>query len=142
MERSMGGGRGGGSDMGGRSSGGGGRSYGGGGGGGGYGGGGGGGGYGGGEWGGGRDGGRAEGGRGGRGGGAGFGRRKVCRFCADKTAKVDYKDNQGLKFFLTERGKIIPRRISGNCAEHQRAVANAIKRARQLALLPYATIQG
>jgi small subunit ribosomal protein S18 len=133
MERTMGGGRGGGGgyDSGGR---GGGRSYGGGGGGAG----------GGGEWGGmgGRDSGRGESGRGGRGGGTGFGRRKVCRFCADKTAKVDYKDNHGLKFFLTERGKIIPRRISGNCAHHQRDVANAIKRARQLALLPYAVISG
>jgi small subunit ribosomal protein S18 len=129
-----GGGRGGG--------GGGGGGYGGGGGGGGYGGGGGGGG-----WGGRGDdmgGGRGEGGRGGRGAGAGagFGRRKVCRFCADKTAKVDFKDNAGLKYFLSERGKIIPRRISGNCAMHQRQVANAIKRGRQLALLPYTVIHG
>jgi small subunit ribosomal protein S18 len=66
----------------------------------------------------------------------------VCRFCADKSSKVDYKDQGGLKFFLTERGKIIPRRISGNCAVHQRQVANAIKRSRQLAMLPYAVIQG
>ena len=70
-------------------------------------------------------------------GGRGFGRRKVCRFCADKALKVDYKDQQALKYFLTERGKIIPRRISGNCAKHQRDVATAIKRARVLALLPY-----
>jgi small subunit ribosomal protein S18 len=69
--------------------------------------------------------------------GRGFGRRKVCRFCADKAAKVDYKDQGQLKYFLTERGKIIPRRISGNCAKHQRDVATAIKRARVLALLPY-----
>lgn len=69
--------------------------------------------------------------------GRGFGRRKVCRFCADKTAKVDYKDQQALKYFLTERGKIIPRRISGNCAKHQREVATAVKRARMLAILPY-----
>ena len=69
--------------------------------------------------------------------GRGFGRRKVCRFCADKAAKVDYKDQGQLKYFLTERGKIIPRRISGNCAKHQREVATAIKRARVLALLPY-----
>jgi len=84
--------------------------------------------------------------RGGRGGdrdgeeggrGRGFGRRKVCRFCAEKAAKVDYKDQGQLKYFLTERGKIIPRRISGNCAKHQREVATAIKRARVLALLPY-----
>ena len=78
-------------------------------------------------------GGGEEGGRGGR----GFGRRKVCRFCADKALKVDYKDQQGLKYFLTERGKIIPRRISGNCAKHQREVATAVKRARMLAILPY-----
>jgi small subunit ribosomal protein S18 len=111
-----------------------------GGGGGGYGGGGGGGGYGGG---GGRGGGREDrGDRGDRGGdeggrGRGFGRRKVCRFCADKALKVDYKDQGQLKYFLTERGKIIPRRISGNCALHQREVATAIKRARMLAILPY-----
>jgi small subunit ribosomal protein S18 len=69
--------------------------------------------------------------------GRGFGRRKVCRYCADKALKVDYKDQQALKYFLTERGKIIPRRISGNCAKHQREVATAIKRARMLAILPY-----
>jgi small subunit ribosomal protein S18 len=69
--------------------------------------------------------------------GRGFGRRKVCRFCADKNLKVDYKDQGQLKYFLTELGKIIPRRISGNCAKHQRDVATAIKRARVLALLPY-----
>ncbi len=68
----------------------------------------------------------------------GFGRRKVCRFCADKTARVDFKDQGSLKYFLTERGKIIPRRISGNCAKHQRAIANAVKRARMVALVPYA----
>jgi small subunit ribosomal protein S18 len=92
-----------------------------------------------------RDGGR-DGGRGGErgdrggeemGGRRGFGRRKVCRFCADKNLKVDYKDQGQLKYFLTERGKIIPRRISGNCARHQREVATAIKRARVLAILPY-----
>jgi small subunit ribosomal protein S18 len=71
------------------------------------------------------------------GGRRGFSRRKVCRFCADKNLKVDYKDQGQLKYFLTERGKIIPRRISGNCAKHQREVATAIKRARVLALLPY-----
>jgi small subunit ribosomal protein S18 len=71
------------------------------------------------------------------GGRRGFGRRKVCRFCADKSLKVDYKDQGQLKYFLTERGKIIPRRISGNCALHQRQVATAIKRARMLAILPY-----
>ncbi len=66
-----------------------------------------------------------------------FPRRKVCRFCADKKAKVDYRDPNTLKFFITERGKIIPRRISGNCAYHQRKVAKAIKQARQIALMPY-----
>jgi len=71
------------------------------------------------------------------GGRRGFGRRKVCRFCADKNLKVDYKDQGQLKYFLTERGKIIPRRISGNCAKHQREVATAVKRARMLAVLPY-----
>ena len=71
------------------------------------------------------------------GGRRGFGRRKVCRFCADKALKVDYKDQGQLKYFLTERGKIIPRRISGNCSLHQRQVAGAIKRARMLAILPY-----
>jgi small subunit ribosomal protein S18 len=71
------------------------------------------------------------------GGRRGFGRRKVCRFCADKTLKVDYKDQAQLKYFLTERGKIIPRRISGNCARHQRQVATAVKRGRMLAILPY-----
>jgi small subunit ribosomal protein S18 len=76
-------------------------------------------------------------GRGEEGGRRGFGRRKVCRFCADKALKVDYKDQGTLKYFLTERGKIIPRRISGNCARHQREVATAIKRARVLAILPY-----
>ena len=74
------------------------------------------------------------------GGRRGFGRRKVCRFCADKNARIDYKDQGQLKYFLTERGKIIPRRISGNCAKHQRDVATAIKRARVLALLPYSVV--
>ncbi len=81
-------------------------------------------------------------GRGGDEGGGrrGFGRRKVCRFCADKNLKVDYKDQGQLKYFLTERGKIIPRRISGNCARHQREVATAVKRARMLAVLPYTVV--
>ncbi len=64
-------------------------------------------------------------------------RRKVCRFCVDKQLEVDYRDTNTLKSFITERGKIIPRRISGNCAHHQREVARAIKRARQIALMPY-----
>jgi small subunit ribosomal protein S18 len=67
-----------------------------------------------------------------------FQRRKVCRFCADKELVIDYKDVKILKSFLTERGKIIPRRIYGNCAKHQRQMTEAIKRARQIALLPYA----
>lgn len=66
-----------------------------------------------------------------------FHRRKVCRFCADKELVVDYKDVKTLKNFLTERGKIIPRRIYGSCAKHQRELTEAIKRARQIALLPY-----
>ncbi len=66
-----------------------------------------------------------------------FVRRKVCRFCVDKSLKVDYKDVNNLKQFVTERGKIIPRRISGNCARHQRQVTRAIKQARLVALMPY-----
>jgi small subunit ribosomal protein S18 len=64
-------------------------------------------------------------------------RRKVCRFCADSSLVIDYKDNKSLKYFITERGKIIPRRISGTCASHQRALTLAIKRARAIALLPF-----
>ncbi len=66
-----------------------------------------------------------------------FRRRRVCRFCADSSLKIDYKDAKTLRYFLTERGKIIPRRISDNCAKHQRELTLAIKRARQMALLPY-----
>jgi len=66
-----------------------------------------------------------------------FHRRKVCRFCADSTLVIDYKDSKSLRYFTTERGKIIPRRISGTCAKHQRVLSHAIKRARTLALLPY-----
>ena len=65
-----------------------------------------------------------------------FFRKKVCRFCANK-AKIDYKDADGLKRFPTERGKILPRRITGTCAKHQREVALAIKRARAICLLPF-----
>ncbi len=64
-------------------------------------------------------------------------RRKVCRFCADKSLVINYKDPNSLKYFITERGKIIPRRISGSCAKHQRSLTHAIKRARTIALLPY-----
>jgi small subunit ribosomal protein S18 len=66
-----------------------------------------------------------------------FPRRKICRFCADSTMLIDYKDLKTLKYFSTERGKIIPRRISGNCAKHQRELTVAIKQARQIALMPY-----
>ncbi|PIE57642.1 MAG: 30S ribosomal protein S18 [Desulfobulbus propionicus] len=66
-----------------------------------------------------------------------FSRRRVCRFCTDKEVTIDYKDPKTLKTFLTERGKIIPRRIYGTCASHQRQLTEAVKRARQLALLPY-----
>jgi small subunit ribosomal protein S18 len=66
-----------------------------------------------------------------------FPRRKICVFCADKTAILDYKDVKRLRRFVTDRGKIIPRRISGTCAHHQRLLTIAIKRARNLALLPY-----
>jgi len=70
----------------------------------------------------------------------GFHRRKVCRFCAEKNLPIDYKDLKTLRFFTTERGKIIPRRITGNCARHQRALTQAIMRARHLALMPYTTL--
>lgn len=66
-----------------------------------------------------------------------FTRRRVCRFCTDKELSIDYKDIKGLKNLVTERGKIIPRRIYGTCAKHQRQLNEAVKRARQLALLPY-----
>ncbi len=68
------------------------------------------------------------------------GRRKVCRFCADKTLAVDYKDWRTLQTFVTEGGKIVPSRVTGNCARHQRALTVAIKRARVLALLPFSTL--
>ncbi len=64
-------------------------------------------------------------------------RKKVCRFCVDKTPFIDYKDMKTLRFFVTERGKILPRRISGNCARHQREVTVAVQRSRNIALLPF-----
>ena len=64
-------------------------------------------------------------------------RRKVCVFCSEKIPYIDYKDSNRLRKFISERGKILPRRISGTCAKHQREVTTAIKRARQVALLPY-----
>ena len=63
--------------------------------------------------------------------------RKNCSFCADKIEVIDYKDAQKLRKYLTEAGKILPRRITGNCAEHQRLLARAVKRAREASLLPY-----
>ncbi len=98
-------------------------------------------------------GGRGGGGRGGArsaGGGAGgrggkdqgkryfFRRRKVCKFCADKIDYIDYKDVKLLSSFVPERGKVLPRRMFGTCAEHQRKLTLAIKRARNIALLPFA----
>jgi len=90
--------------------------------------------------------------RGGRGGGGGgdrdkdkggrrgfFRRRRVCKFCVDKIDYINYKDVKLLAPFIPERGKIQPRRISGVCAKHQRALQTAIKRARQIALVPYVT---
>lgn len=99
--------------------------------------------------GGGRPGGKPGGGRGGAGGAAGAGgkeggkrfffrRRKVCKFCADKIDYIDYKDVKTLSGFVPERGKVLPRRMFGTCAEHQRKLTLAIKRARNIALLPFA----
>ena len=102
----------------------------------------------------GRSGGGGSGGAGGRGRGRGdkktgdkvqgqrrpmFRRRKVCKFCADKIDDINYKDAKLIGPFVPERGKILPRRISGTCATHQRKLQTAIKRARQLALIPYVT---
>ena len=67
-------------------------------------------------------------------------RRKVCRFCADKESIIDYKDTRSLSSFVTERGKVVPSRITGNCAKHQRQLTTAIKRARAVALLPFTTV--
>jgi len=78
-------------------------------------------------------------GGGGGGGGGRFRRprRRVCQFCVDKVEHIDYKDIDMLRRFVSERGKIIPRRGTGTCAHHQRAVARSIKRAREIALLPF-----
>ncbi len=64
-------------------------------------------------------------------------KKKVCRFCVDKAPFIDYKDVKTLKMFITERGKILPRRISGTCSSHQRELTTAIKRSRNIALLPF-----
>ena len=66
-------------------------------------------------------------------------RVKVCRFCEEKTSRIEYKEVRLLQRFVTERGKIIPRRMSGTCARHQRALTRSIKQARQIALLPFAS---
>ena len=66
-------------------------------------------------------------------------RQKVCIFCVDKAESIDYKDVAKLKKYITERGKILPRRISGTCAKHQRQLTDAIKRSRNIALLPFTT---
>ncbi len=84
-----------------------------------------------------QDQGRDDDGRGARNGKAKtFFKKKVCRFCANK-AKIDYKDADGLRRYTTERGKILPRRITGTCAKHQKELAGAIKRARSICLLPF-----
>lgn len=64
-------------------------------------------------------------------------KKRICNFCSDKIEQIDYKDVGRLRKYITERGKILPRRITGNCARHQRQLTTAIKRARQIALLPY-----
>lgn len=66
-------------------------------------------------------------------------KRKVCSFCVDKVEHIDYKDSPRLRKYVSERGKILPRRISGSCARHQRALTAAVKRARVIALLPFAS---
>jgi len=66
-------------------------------------------------------------------------KKKVCNFCVDDVKHIDYKDINNLKKYITEKGKILPRRITGNCAKHQRQLTKAIKQARQVALLPYTT---
>ena len=68
---------------------------------------------------------------------SGHSRKKVCQFCADKTLVIDYKDADTLRKYISERGKILPRRITGTCTMHQRAVTTTIKRARTVALLPF-----
>ncbi|MFC2076077.1 30S ribosomal protein S18 [candidate division KSB1 bacterium] len=65
-------------------------------------------------------------------------RRKICKFCEEKIIQINYKDERFLRRFITDRGKIVPRRISGTCARHQRQLTTAIKRARHIALLPFA----
>jgi small subunit ribosomal protein S18 len=71
-----------------------------------------------------------------------FHRKKFCRFCTDSNIKIDYKNSAILGSFVTERGKIMPRRITGNCANHQRELTVAIKRARTIAIMPFVTAEG
>ena len=71
----------------------------------------------------------------------GFSRRRLCRFCGEDATPIDYKNPQLLKYFLTDRGKLVPRRVTGNCAKHQRALALAVRRARMIALIPF-TVTG
>ncbi len=90
-----------------------------------------------------RDGGDDRGGkRGGGGGGGASHRKKVCRFCADTDYILDYKDVRLVQSFISEHGRIIPRRISGNCANHQRKLTTAVKRARNIALVGYVNMGG
>jgi small subunit ribosomal protein S18 len=72
---------------------------------------------------------------------SGFSRRRVCRFCTDTDVSLDYKNPQLLRMYITDRGKLIPRRITGNCAKHQRALALAVRRSRMIALVPF-TVTG
>jgi SSU ribosomal protein S18P len=67
-------------------------------------------------------------------------RKKVCRFCADENLKIDYKDSRLMRNFVSERGKIMPRRITGNCAYHQRRVSKAIKMSRIVSIMPYTSV--
>ncbi len=78
--------------------------------------------------------------KGGGGGGGGFHRKKVCRFCADTEYLLDYKDVRMMQSFISEHGKLVPRRISGNCASHQRKLTVAVKRARNIALVGYVSM--
>lgn len=66
-----------------------------------------------------------------------MGRRKPCKFCTDEKLRIDYKDASLLKYFITDRGKLVPRRLSGNCAKHQREIAVAVNRARMIAMMPF-----
>lgn len=68
------------------------------------------------------------------------GKKRICRYCADTNVKIDYKDSQQLKMYITDRGKVVPRRISGTCAKHQRELTVAIKRARNIALMPFTAV--